>query len=140
MILYAESSAVAAWLLLEDSAPVVREALAGAEAVIASDLTHLESDRALRRAVELKRLTEAEAMVRRGILGRTAAGWSWMRLSPDVMARARATFPLEPVRTLDAIHLASALAALPALRRLAMLSIDDRIRRNAAALGLTVVP
>ncbi len=63
-----------------------------------------------------------------------------MRISPDVMARARATFPLEPVRTLDAIHLASALAALPALRRLAMLSIDDRIRRNAEALGLTVVP
>jgi predicted nucleic acid-binding protein len=140
VILYAESSAVAAWLLLEKPAPAIRDALVKAEAVVASDLTHLETDRAIRRSVELKRLTEAEAMRRRGLLSRAAGGWSWMRISPEVMERARAAFPLEPVRTLDAIHLATALAAAGALGRVVMLSLDDRIRRNATALGLAVVP
>jgi cyclic pyranopterin phosphate synthase len=97
MILYAESSAVAAWLLLEERAPAIRAALSGAEAVLASDLTYLESDRALRRAVEFGRITEAEAMARRGAFSRAAAGWSWMRLAPEILERARAAFPLEPV-------------------------------------------
>jgi predicted nucleic acid-binding protein len=140
MILYAESSAVAAWLLLEERAPAIRATLSGAEAVLASDLTLLESDRALRRAVELGRISEAEAMTRRGALSRAAAGWSWMRLAPAILERARAAFPLEPVRSLDALHLASALAALAAVRRLTMLSIDERVRRNAKALGLAVAP
>jgi len=44
------------------------------------------------------------------------------------------------VRSLDALHLASALLALAAVRRLTMLSIDERVRRNAKALGLAVAP
>jgi uncharacterized protein with PIN domain len=42
--LYAESSAVLAWLLDEPTAPSIRAALAGAEMVLASDLTLLECD------------------------------------------------------------------------------------------------
>jgi len=51
--LYAESSAVLAWLLGEDAAPRVRELLSKAEFVLASDLTLLECDRVLIRAVAL---------------------------------------------------------------------------------------
>ena len=51
MTLYAESSAVLAWLLGEPSGRVVRERLATAAIIIASDLTLIESDRVLQRAV-----------------------------------------------------------------------------------------
>ena len=63
MNLYAESSAVLAWLLDEQTAPAVRRLLGEAEVIVASDLTLIECDRVLLRAVALKELTEAEAAV-----------------------------------------------------------------------------
>ena len=53
MNIYAESSAVLAWLLGEEAGRRVREVLRQAEIVIASDLTVLECDRVLIRAVTL---------------------------------------------------------------------------------------
>ena len=50
MNLYAESSAVLAWLFEEDAADSVEEAFDRAEGVVASDLTLVECDRALMRA------------------------------------------------------------------------------------------
>jgi uncharacterized protein with PIN domain len=51
--LYAESSAVLAWLLDEPTAPAVRRLLGEAEVIVASDLTLIECDRVLLRAVAL---------------------------------------------------------------------------------------
>ena len=45
-------------------------------------------------------------------------------------------FPVEPIRTLDAIHLASALLAASAAEDFAVLTLDERIRNNAIELGL----
>jgi hypothetical protein len=45
-----------------------------------------------------------------------------------------------PVRTLDGLHLASAALFHETLGDLTLVSHDDRIRRNARALGLAVVP
>jgi hypothetical protein len=59
-----------------------------------------------------------------------------MSLTADVLTRAGQAFPIEPVRTLDAIHLATALAFAEALPDLRMLTLDRRILDNAAALGL----
>jgi uncharacterized protein with PIN domain len=53
MNVYVESSAVLAWLLGEEDARRVREVLAHAGLVIASDLTVLECDRVLVRALTL---------------------------------------------------------------------------------------
>ncbi len=53
MSLYAESSAVLAWLLDEDAVPFVRQTLADTSVVVASDLTLIECDRALHRATAL---------------------------------------------------------------------------------------
>ncbi len=58
----------------------------------------------------------------------------------EVVDRARQSFPGEPIRTLDAIHLASALVARGAVAELRLLSLDDRVRRAAARLGLEVLP
>lgn len=48
MSLYAESSAVLAWLLDEAAGTVVRQTLSEAEIVVASDLTLIECDRVRR--------------------------------------------------------------------------------------------
>jgi hypothetical protein len=54
--------------------------------------------------------------------------------------RARQPFPGVPIRTLDAVHLAAALAARSAVTGLALLSLDDRIRGAATRLGFPVQP
>ena len=46
---------------------------------------------------------------------------------------------MEPLRTLDAIHLASALK-LAAVENVTVLSMDRRLRENATALGMAVLP
>jgi predicted nucleic acid-binding protein len=137
---YAESSAILAWLLDEESSSRVREILTTSEVVIASDLTLIESDRVLLRAVVLGELTEADAADRRAHLMMAASHWHVLRTSPEIVERARQPFPGEPIRTLDAIHLASALIARGILPGLTLLSLDDRIRRGAGPLGLQVCP
>jgi predicted nucleic acid-binding protein len=140
MKIYAESSAVLAWLLGEDAAQSTREILGKAELVIASDLTLLECDRVLIRAVALGEIDEAAAADRRAYLNAAAAHWHVLRLSTDIMDRARHPFPLEPIRTLDAIHLASALTARSGVAGVELLSLDDRIRRSGAQLGFRLQP
>jgi predicted nucleic acid-binding protein len=138
--LYAESSAVLAWLLDEKSAAEVRRSLAAAEIIVASDLTLIECDRVLLRAAALGELTEAEAADRRAHLMVAASHWHILRVAPEIVDRARQPFPGEPIRTLDAIHLASALTGRTAIAGLTLLSLDDRVRRAGKKLGLEVVP
>jgi hypothetical protein len=138
--LYAESSAVLAWLLDEESAPQVRELLAASETVVASDLTIIECDRVLLRAAALGELTEAEAADRRAHLTTAASHWHLLRIGAEIVDRARQPFPGEPIRTLDAIHLASAIVARSVVAGLELLSLDDRVRKAAKRLGLGVRP
>jgi hypothetical protein len=63
-----------------------------------------------------------------------------MRIEGDIVARARRPLPVEPIRTLDALHLSSAMLASARLTDLALLSLDERIRAAGRALGLPVVP
>ena len=140
MNLYAESSAVLAWLLDEPSAATVRQLLGASEITVSSDLTLIECDRVLLRAVALKELTEAEAADRRAHLAAAAAHWQMLRIAPDIVDRARQPFPGEPIRTLDAIHLASLMVGRSAVRGLGLLSLDDRVRKAAKGLGVDTVP
>ncbi len=140
MNLYAESSAVLAWLLGEEAAPRVRRALAAADMVLASDLTLVECDRVLIRAVALGDTTEAAAADRRALLNTAAAHWNVLRIGPEIVDRARQPFPGEPIRTLDALHLASALVARSAVAGVEFLSLDDRIRTVAGRLGFRLQP
>ncbi|HXW06962.1 MAG TPA: type II toxin-antitoxin system VapC family toxin [Vicinamibacterales bacterium] len=140
MSLYAESSAVLAWLLDESASFSVRQLLASADMVTASDLTLVECDRVLLRAAALGELTEADAADRRAHLAAAASHWHVLRIGPEVVERARQPFPGEPVRTLDAIHLASTLVARSAVAGLELLSLDERIRRAASSLGVRVQP
>jgi predicted nucleic acid-binding protein len=140
MNLYAESSAVLSWLLDESSASEVRRLLVEADIIVASDLTLIECDRVLLRAVGQGELTEADAADRRAHLANAAAHWHILRVAAEIVDRARQPFPEEPIRTLDAIHLASALTARAAIAELKLLSLDDRVRKSAKKLGLQLLP
>jgi hypothetical protein len=108
--------------------------------VVASDLTLIECDRVIIRAVAVKQLTEADAADCRARLVDAAAAWYVMRVSPEIVERARLPFPVELVRSLDAIHLASALVARAGFAGLEILSLDESIRGAARALGLPAQP
>ena len=140
MNLYAESSAVLAWLLGAPSGERIRKALARADMILASDLTLIECDRVLIRAHALNEMSEVQMVERRSRLNSVATHWTVLRISPEVVERARRSFPVEPIRTLDAIHVATALLASSALPDLSLLTLDDRIRAAALQLGLTVSP
>ncbi|HEX9941766.1 MAG TPA: type II toxin-antitoxin system VapC family toxin [Thermoanaerobaculia bacterium] len=140
MNLYAESSAVLAWLFREEPAPLLKEILAGAELVVASDLTLVECDRALVKAEAAGRLSQNEASQRRALFEATSARWMLLRIEGEVLERARRRFPQEPVRALDSLHLASALTARSSVSPLSLLSLDQRVRENGAALGFDVLP
>lgn len=140
MILYAESSAVLAWVLSQERESEVESALAGAELIISSDLTMLECERVLVRGNAVGELSEAE-LTRRQVMLRTAAQ-HWMLLGFDhpVIERAQRPFPNEPIRTLDALHLAFALEARRMIADVRILSLDRRIRKTALDLGVGVLP
>ncbi len=61
-------------------------------------------------------------------------------MDAEIVHRSRRAFPREPVRALDAVHLATALAVRNIFSDVRVLTPDDRIRSNAAVLGFDVVP
>ncbi len=92
------------------------------------------------RAVATHALPEAVAAQRRAVLARTADHWIVFDLDAEVMERARQPFPAEPIRTLDAIHLATATLARSLVLDLAILSLDGRVRSSARQMGSDVLP
>lgn len=140
MNLYPESSAVLAWLLDESTAPALRRPRGEAEVIVASELTLIECDRVLLRAAALKELTEAEAADRRAHLAAAAAHWQVLRIAGEIVDRARQPSPGDPIRTVDAIHLAPLLVARSAVVGLRLLSLDERVRHAAKGLGVAVEP
>ena len=140
MNLYAESSAVLAWLLGEDRGGKIEQELAAADVVLTSDLTLIECDRVLARAASLRERHAAEIGTRRALVATTAEHWVVLSIDREIVARSRQAFPREPVRTLDAIHLSTVLATRHLVTEVRLLSLDHRVRENAVALGFQVVP
>lgn len=140
MIAYAESSAVLAWILGEPEGDRVRTSLAATERVTSSTLTAVECARALARGVTVGCFGRTEELAALRLLDDASASWVTLDLSSQVLSRARAPFPVGPVRTLDALHLATALAFREVLPSLTVVSLDERVRVNARELGLSVLP
>ena len=133
---YLETSALLAWLLGESRSAEVKKKIDSAEVVVTSALTLVEAERALVRAETGKLLNAGDAEKLRGLLARSKTGWILMEISEDVRARASRFFPAEPLRTLDAVHLATALVFMRVFPELELLSYDERIVKNARALGM----
>jgi predicted nucleic acid-binding protein len=137
---YAETSAVLAWLWGEPQGVKVRKLLASATHVISSEITLVECDRVMVRGWALAGLESSAAEQRSRTLAKATARWVLLQLDSEVLARARQPFPIEPLRTLDSLHLASALVAARAVPDLALLSLDPRLRSCAQVLGMRVEP
>jgi predicted nucleic acid-binding protein len=132
---YAETSAVLRWLFAEEGGEALRAALAGADKVTSSRLTLVETRRVVRRAEREKRLTAAQSADVLAVFAQAASTWAILEVTEEVTRRAEEPFPSEPVRTLDAIHLASALFLRQSFPDLVVVSADERVRTNAEQLG-----
>ncbi len=135
-VLYVETSAVVGWLLGEESSPRPRAVIDSAGRVVTSVLTPLEASRAILRAANEGRITSTNAIRLRRLLAEAVAGWDVMELTAEIRAKAGEAFPIEPVRTLDAVHLATALEFAKVHEDISVLSLDERILANLRLLGL----
>ena len=134
---YVETSALLRVLLEGDTS--LRPVLSG-EGLFTSALTFLEAGRAIARARRERRHEAAGAREAERLLAAFERGCDVLAMGDEVLRRARDELPEEPVRALDAIHLASLVVLDEALGEFALASCDDRVRRNAVALGFDVVP
>lgn len=135
--LYVETSALLRALLDGDAS--LRSTLSG-EGLCTSALTFVEAARAVSRARRERRLDAREAREAERQLAAFERTCDVLALDEEVLRRAREEPPEEPVRSLDALHLASLRVLDDELGGFEVASCDDRIRRNAAALGFVVVP
>lgn len=133
---YIETSALVAAGLEGDAAAV--QAIRGEGLRIASALTFAETRRTLSVAVSRGRISSQQLRSRLAWLARFERVCEIVDVSASVLARLGRPFPVEPVRSLDAIHLATVetIEADPAL--VAVVTRDRRVRENAIAMGYAV--
>jgi predicted nucleic acid-binding protein len=105
---------------------------------VTSALTLAETARAILRARLTGRLTPDEERASIQALRRFERRCYVVAVTDVVLARVRRPFPVEPIRTLDAVHLATAelLGEPPPL--MTIVTRDGRVRENAEALGYAV--
>lgn len=101
-------------------------------------MTIVETARAIHRARTAARLTGDQERVAVRALRRFERRCYLVAVTDAVLARVRRPFPIEPIRTLDAVHLATTelLGEPPPL--IVMVTRDVRVRENAEALGYAV--
>jgi predicted nucleic acid-binding protein len=133
---YIESSALVAALLEHDSDALKSVRTRGRK--VTSALTIAETARAILRARAAARLTAEEERAAVRALRRFERRCYLVGVTDAVLARVRRPFPVEPIRTLDAVHLATTelLGEPPPL--IVVVTRDTRVRENAEALGYAV--
>jgi len=135
-ITYIESSALVAAFMEADVA--AQQTIRAQGRRVTSALTLVEAHRALLRARGTGRVTaDQERGAIRGL--RTfARRCSLVAVSDEVLLRAGRPFPVEPIRTLDAIHLATVELLGEAPQLVTIVTRDERVASNARALGYAV--
>lgn len=133
---YVETSALLAALLEQDAGAI--GALRASGRRVTSALTFAEAARALVRARATGRLTSEQERAALRALRTFERRTSVVAVSDDVLRRVARPFPVEPIRTLDAVHLAAAELLGEPPQLMTIVTRDARIRDNARALGYTV--
>lgn len=123
-MIYLDSSVALAHLLAEDRVPP--ESL-WQESLILSRLLQYE----IWNRLNVRKLGRSHGEAARTLIGRVAL----IELAPPVLERALAPFPL-PVRTLDALHLASIEFLRARGQSPELATYDDRLVAAASALGI----
>lgn len=125
---YLDTSVALAHLLAEDLAPPER---LWSESLISSRLLEYE----LWTRLHARKLAATHTEALRSLTGRVAM----MELVSPVLERATEAFPV-PVRTLDALHLASLVFLKTQAQPVKLASYDARMTGAAAALGIELYP
>ena len=133
---YIESSALVAALLERDSKALESVRTPGRK--VTSALTIAETARAILRARATARLTTGEEQAAVGALRRFELRCYVVGVTDAVLARVRRPFPIEPIRTLDAVHLATTEMIDEPPPLVVVVTRDVRVRENAEALGYAV--
>jgi uncharacterized protein len=133
---YVETSALLAALLEQDTA--ARNALRGKRRRVTSALTFAEASRALVRARVAQHLTPADERVALRWLQTFRRRCDVIAITDAVLARAGRPFPAEPIRTLDALHLATAELLGEPPQLITIVTRDSRVIDNARAMGYAV--
>lgn len=133
---YIESSALVAALLEQDTA--VTKPLPAGTRRVTSALTLAETARAIIRARATHRLTAAQEQAAVRALQTFERRCFIVDVSRAVLDRVRRPFPAEPIRTLDAVHLATAEELGEPPQLITIVTRDARVRDNALALGYAV--
>lgn len=101
---------------------------------VTSTLTFAEGARALIRARVAGRITPAQERAARRALRTFERRCAVVPVTDVVLTRVGRPFPVEPIRTLDAVHLATA-ELLGAPRQVTIITRDARVAENARSLG-----
>ena len=127
-MIYLDTSVVLAHLLAEDRSPP--EGL-WASPLVSSRLLEYE----IWTRLNARKFADSHGGLARALLTRVAI----LELSPPVLARALEPFPI-PVRTLDALHLASIMFLTALGQRVELATYDKRLAEAARALGIPLMP
>jgi predicted nucleic acid-binding protein len=131
-----ESSALVAALLENDTTAIGPPA--SGSRFVTSALTFAEAGRAIIRARATGRLSPADEQAAVRALGTFERRCFVLEVDRSVLARVARPYPVEPIRTLDAVHLATAELLGDAPQLVTIVTRDARVRANAVALGYVV--
>jgi predicted nucleic acid-binding protein len=127
-VIYLDTSVALAHLLAEDRVP---DETIWQQPLVSSRLLEYE----LWTRIHARKLTQSHGEQVRALVGRIAL----LELAEPVLARAREPFPV-PLRTLDALHLASIDFLRSRRQSVALASYDERMLDAARALEIPLFP
>jgi predicted nucleic acid-binding protein len=135
MTAYVDSSVVLRVVLQQPTPLVEWRAI---DRGVSSRLTRAECLRTLDRAFQQGRLSAADLSSRRGLALSILDTLDLIEVTAGVLGRVEDPFP-SPLRTLAAIHLASALAFRTTAHDLVFATHDTELAQAATALGFAVI-
>lgn len=133
---YIETSALLAVRLEWDAE--ARDAIRGEGERFVSALTVAEAARRVVRAGVLGHLTPPQVRASLVWIQRFAVRCQVIGVTHEILARVRRPFPVEPVKTLDAIHLATIESVDEDPSLVTVVTRDRRVADNARAMGYVV--
>lgn len=134
MNVYVDASVVLRVVLAE---PGALASWSSIDRAVSSEIVRVECLRAIDRARATRRVPDAEVAERRALVLEILAAVEMVPLAPSVLERAADPFPTS-VGTLDALHLASALAVRDQVDALIFATHDAELGQAARSMGFVV--
>jgi len=135
-----DSSALVPLMLIEPRSHDIEQLLDRDDHIATADIASLEVTSAIWRRKHRRELTVEEIRLAETVFARLTRKWIRIEQSSDVVQRALVLLSRHPLRTLDAIQLASALVLAGSNRNLPIVTLDARLATAARAEGFPTLP